>query len=68
MKKIPININASRVLDAISKIGYSASTAIMDLIDNAVTADANNISIYIERIDGTTLADKNNAKSYKNSR
>lgn len=65
MKKIPININASRVLDAISKIGYSAHTAIMDLIDNSVTAKATSIKVEIERIEGTTLADKNNAKIYR---
>ena len=65
MKKIPININASRVLDAISKIGYTAHTAIMDLIDNSVTAGATNIEVQIERIEGTTLADKNNAKLYR---
>lgn len=64
MKMIPININASRVLDAISKIGYTANTAIMDIIDNSVTALSTDIKIYIERIKGTTLADKNNAKSY----
>ena len=40
-------INASRICFSISRIGYTPASAICDIIDNAVDANASNIHIQI---------------------
>ncbi len=37
-EQIVIDMDAGRVCDAIARIGYSPASALMDLIDNSVTA------------------------------
>lgn len=41
----PLQINADRICEAISKIGYKPSSAILDIVDNSVVAEAKNIII-----------------------
>ncbi|MFD2434318.1 ATP-binding protein [Mesonia maritima] len=51
----PLNINADRICEAISKIGYKPSSAILDIVDNSVMANADNITIELHIKDGKTL-------------
>ncbi|MBV7270152.1 ATP-binding protein [Winogradskyella luteola] len=48
-------INADRICEAISKIGYKPSSAILDIVDNSVMANANNITIELHIKDGKSL-------------
>ncbi|WP_462171612.1 ATP-binding protein [Pseudoalteromonas xiamenensis] len=61
---IDIGFNAGRICDAISKIGYEPYTAIMDLVDNSVTAEAGNIWISLDLKEGKSLKSRNSVKSY----
>jgi len=60
-----VDINAQRVIDAISRIGYTSDAAIMDIVDNSVAANATKIRIEITRKDGYTLNQKNNVHLYR---
>lgn len=53
-------INADRICDAIARIGYNPTSAIMDIIDNSFMAEAKKISIKIILKDSVTL---NNPKN-----
>ncbi|HEX8577910.1 MAG TPA: ATP-binding protein [Flavobacterium sp.] len=53
-------INADRICEAISKIGYNPSSAIMDIIDNSFVANAKNILIKIFLKEGMNI---NNIKN-----
>lgn len=53
------NINADRICEAISRIGYQTHAAIEDVIDNSIAANATEIDIYFELIEGATYSDKN---------
>ena len=55
-----LSINADRICEAISKIGYNPSSAIMDIVDNSFMADAKKIIVKLFLKDGMTV---NNAKS-----
>ncbi|ESU22606.1 hypothetical protein FEDK69T_18600 [Flavobacterium enshiense DK69] len=57
-KSLPIN--ADRICEAISKIGYNPSSAIMDIIDNSFMASAKNILIKIYLKEGMNI---NNIKN-----
>lgn len=46
---IEIKINPGRVLFGLSRIGYTPASAICDIIDNSVMANAKNIHILIQR-------------------
>lgn len=48
-KKRTRTMNAARVLFGISRIGYTPASAICDIIDNAVSANAENIRVFIKR-------------------
>ena len=56
--KLPIN--ADRICEAISKIGYRPSSAIMDIVDNSVVAEADRILIRLFMKKGKSL---NNAQN-----
>ena len=45
MKKIPLDINARNFIDSYRSIGYSIETAIADIIDNSIAADATEIRV-----------------------
>lgn len=57
---ISLPINADRICEAISKIGYNPSSAVMDIIDNSFMAGAKNILIKIYLKDGMNI---NNIKN-----
>ena len=58
-------INAARVLFGISRIGYTPASAICDIIDNSVTAQASNVWIFIKKKnEGYNLNKKNNVEEY----
>ncbi|MBZ9779888.1 ATP-binding protein [Psychroflexus sp. CAK8W] len=48
-------INADRICEAISKIGYKPSSAILDIVDNSVVANSDNITIELHMKEGKSL-------------
>ena len=60
---IDIPIDASRVCDAIARIGYSAASAIMDIVDNSVTWNATSVCLCITLQEGKTYSDRRNIES-----
>lgn len=62
---ISIPMGASRVCKAISKIGYSPASSIMDIIDNSITANANRVIVEIETHPDMTYNSKNNVLVYR---
>ncbi|MFY0697659.1 MAG: ATP-binding protein [Balneola sp.] len=62
---VEIEIDAGRVLFGLSRIGYTTSSALCDIIDNSVRAEANNIHLLIVK-DREELSDsrKDNIKEY----
>ena len=64
MQTIPITMNAVRVCDAIARIGYEPHSALMDIIDNSVAADALNVKVHIELVEGKTINQRNNVLRY----
>lgn len=64
-KTKPRKMNAARVLFGISRIGYTPASAICDIIDNAVTAEANNVTILIKKKNQNfNLNKKDNVEEY----
>lgn len=55
MNEIELGINVGRVIEAISKIGYNPVAAILDIVDNSVTAKANKVDIIINRDESKTV-------------
>ncbi|MBT9187760.1 ATP-binding protein [Zobellia russellii] len=51
----PLQINADRICEAISKIGYKPSSAILDIVDNSVVAEAKNMIVRLFMKKGKTL-------------
>lgn len=65
METIPLSMNAVRVCDAIARIGYEPHSALMDIIDNSVAADARNIRLYVDLVEGKTINQRNNVARYR---
>lgn len=65
MSQIELGIDIGRVVDGISKIGYTTASALCDIIDNSVRAKAKNIYLLIEK-ERKDFSDsrKNNVKEY----
>lgn len=65
MSEIELEIDAGRVLFGLSRIGYTTSSALCDIIDNSVRAKAENIFLIIRK-EREDLADvrKDNVKEY----
>lgn len=58
-------MNAARVLFGISRIGYTPASAICDIIDNSVTAEASHVWISIKKKnEGYNINKKNNVEEY----
>ena len=58
-------MNAGRVLFGISRIGYTPASAICDIIDNSVSAQAENIRVFIKRKNKNyNLNKKDNVEEY----
>lgn len=64
-EQIPVEMDAARVCDAIARIGYTPAAALMDIVDNSVTAGATKIIIEIETDQEKTYAAKNNVVVYR---
>jgi len=62
LQEIPIN--AARVCDGLSKIGYTPATALADLMDNSVQAKASKITLKIIREAKKADSARNNVKEY----
>lgn len=62
MEALEIEMNALRVVNAISRIGYSTHSAIMDIIDNSITAKATKVTIEFVPFEGMTLNQKNTSE------
>jgi len=65
MAKIERKMNASRICDAIAAIGYSASSAIMDIVDNSVAYGGHSIKIEVILTDDKNYADKTNISAIR---
>ena len=50
MEKINLPPNPSRVMEGLRDTGYNFNTAVADIVDNSIAANAKNISISIESI------------------
>ena len=57
-------MDAFRLLRAISRIGYTPHSALCDLIDNAVSAHATEIHVVLETHEGVSPSRRNSAKRY----
>lgn len=64
MSFMPIPINPVRVCEGLSKIGYTPSSAVRDIIDNAVQAQAENIYVQIVREREVSDSRLNNVREY----
>lgn len=60
-----IDIHAARLCQAIARIGYEPQTALLDIIDNAVTANASDIKISLFLLPGKTLKNRNSVAKYQ---
>jgi len=58
----PLPINADRICEAISKIGYNPVSAILDLVDNSVVAKAKTISVLLFIKESTTINNTQNVE------
>jgi hypothetical protein len=65
MAKLERKMNASRICDAIAAIGYSASSAVMDIVDNSVAYGGHSIKIQVILSDGKNYADKTNVSAIR---
>ncbi|MFI1586229.1 ATP-binding protein [Embleya sp. NPDC020630] len=59
-----VPINPGRVLRAIARIGYTPESAICDIVDNSVAANANRIVIELEREPEVAENRRNSAAGY----
>lgn len=62
LQSIEIDMNALRVVSAISRIGYSTHSAIMDIVDNSITAKATKIIIELVPFEGMIITQKNTSE------
>ena len=49
MEPIELKIDAGRLLFGLSRIGYTTSLALCDIIDNSIRAEATNISVVLKK-------------------
>ncbi len=60
-----IDVHAARLCQAIARIGYEPQIALMDIVDNAVTADAKIIRVSLFLAPGKTLKNRNSVERYQ---
>lgn len=60
-----IDVHAARLCQAIARIGYEPQIALMDIVDNAVTANASTIRISLFLAPGKTLKNRNSVQKYQ---
>ncbi|MFI5685823.1 ATP-binding protein [Streptomyces sp. NPDC051636] len=59
-----VPINPGRILRAIARIGYTPESAICDIVDNSVAANARRVAIKLEREPDMSEARRNSAARY----
>ncbi|MFF8284802.1 ATP-binding protein [Streptomyces albus] len=59
-----VPINPGRVLRAIARIGYTPESAICDIVDNSVAANARRVAIVLERQPNVAESRRNSAARY----
>ena len=64
-ESVAVTMNAARVCDAIARIGYAPASAIMDIIDNSVAANARTIMLEIEIDPEKSYSDRSNVLCYR---
>ncbi len=57
-------MDAGRICEGLSRIGYTPPAAITDIMDNSVNADAKHITVEITRERDISDARKDNVKEY----
>jgi len=62
---LKVGFNAKRVCEAIARIGYEPHSAIMDLVDNSVTAGATDVRISLMLVEGKSLHSRNSVRMYQ---
>ena len=65
MAKHERKMNASRICDAIAAIGYSASSAVMDIVDNSVAYGGRSIKIEVILAEDKNYADRTNISAIR---
>ncbi|MCK1969293.1 ATP-binding protein [Franconibacter sp. IITDAS19] len=65
MSDIEIGFDAGRLCEAIARIGYEPDSAIMDIVDNSVSAKAKNVYITLSLLEGKTIKHRNSVKMYQ---
>lgn len=63
--QILVPMNAARVCDAISRIGYWPWSAVMDIVDNSISAGARNVVIEIDLRAEMTYSQKSSVATYR---
>jgi hypothetical protein len=61
---VDVDVNPGRVLRAIARIGYTPQSAICDIVDNSVAADAKRVAIRLEREPDVAENRRNSAARY----
>lgn len=62
---LKVGFDPLRVCEAISRIGYESHSAIMDLVDNSVAADATDVRISLYLVKGRSLKSRNSVSKYQ---
>lgn len=65
MAKIERKMNAARICDAIAAIGYSASSAVMDIVDNSVAYGGHSIKIEVILTEDKNYSDRTNISAIR---
>lgn len=65
MSEMKIDFNPVRLCEAISRIGYEPHSAIMDIVDNSVTANSDEVKITLILQNGKTLKQRNSVSNYQ---
>ena len=60
----PLKMDAQRICDGLSRIGYTPPAALTDIMDNAVNAGAKNLHVLIVREKEAPDTRRNNVKAY----
>lgn len=60
-----LQINPDRVCEGISKIGYTPSSALMDIVDNSIAAGATKVLIQLDIKEGATLQSKSSVARFR---
>ena len=62
---VDVGFEADRLCDAIAKIGYEPHSAVMDIVDNSISAGARAVQIDLFLQPGKSLSNKNAVRQYR---